>query len=457
MKEKQNKRLGLKILSFICAFFVWLGVVNVADPITTATVEIPVEIVNAEILEQNGLTYEIVGKRTATVSYEVKTTNAYRIRSSDFRAYADMTEMWSVTGAIPIKIEVLSHSEYLVSNPVSKTSTIKIETEPLQRKRFDLHTTLLGNLEEEYEVGEITLSPDYLYVEGPESLIGQISSVGVEISVAGVTADASGVAVPRYYDANGNKIELSSRIESDCESVEYTLQVLKVKNLTLDFDVSGRVADGYRFTGVECDVKSVPVIGLKSVLASLNTIMIPAEMLNLDNARADVVKTIDLTQLLPMGVSLAGTNRHEISVTLTVERLSDRIYTVEVNEACYEGENDDYVYKAEPGTVNIRVRALEEELDSLSLNTSDLSVDVSAMTEGLNAANVRIKTELGQAYDVISISSCSIRVARMPEGPGTTESAAETSGTAQTPETTENGTSESSSGQTEASRAPSGQ
>lgn len=122
----------------LCAFLVWLGVVNVADPVMTDTVEVPVEIINSDVLTKNNLTYEVVGKSTTTVQYEIKTTDAYRIRPSDFRAYADMTDMWSVTGAIPIKIEVLSHSEYLVSTPVSRTGTIKIETEPLQRKTFTI-------------------------------------------------------------------------------------------------------------------------------------------------------------------------------------------------------------------------------------------------------------------------------------------------------------------------------
>ena len=121
MKEKQNKRWGLLLISFLCAFLVWLGVVNVADPVMTDTVEVPVEIINSDVLTKNNLTYEVVGKSTTTVQYEIKTTDAYRIRPSDFRAYADMTDMWSVTGAIPIKIEVLSHSEYLVSTPVSRT------------------------------------------------------------------------------------------------------------------------------------------------------------------------------------------------------------------------------------------------------------------------------------------------------------------------------------------------
>lgn len=415
MKEKQNKRWGLKLLSLLCAFLVWLGVVNVADPVLTNTVEVPVEIINTEVLEANRLTYEIVGKKTTTVAYEVKTTNAHRIRSADFRAYADMTELWSVTGSIPIKVEVLNHGEYLTSSPVSKVSTIKIKTEPLQRKRFDLNVIYTGDLEDGYEAGEVSLSPDHLYVEGPESLIGQISSVGIEIPLEGLSMDAEGFAVPKYYDANGNQIDLDPRIESDCESVSYSMPVLKVKNLTLDFEVSGEVADGFRFTGVECDVKSVPVIGLKSVLASLHTITIPGDSLNLDGARTDVVKTIDLNQYLPVGVSLAGTGRHEINVTLTVEKLEERVYTVEVNDASYIGEDEDYIYRAEPASVSIRVQALGEELDSLSLDSNDIEVDVSAMKEGTHEAEVKLKLELDQVYKVVSISSCNIKVVKVPD------------------------------------------
>lgn len=61
--------------------------------------------------------------------------------------------------------------------------------------------------------------------------------------------DAEGTASPQFYDANGNKIVLDQRVEVDCESVSYSMPVLKVKSLLLDFEVSGQVADGYRFTG----------------------------------------------------------------------------------------------------------------------------------------------------------------------------------------------------------------
>ena len=59
-------------------------------------------------------------------------------------------------------MEVLNHSEYLLSAPVSRVSTIKIETEPLQKKRFDINVSYAGDLEEGYEAGDVVLSPDHL-------------------------------------------------------------------------------------------------------------------------------------------------------------------------------------------------------------------------------------------------------------------------------------------------------
>ena len=150
-----------------------------------------------------------------------------------------MTELWSVTGSIPVEVEVLSHSEYLVSDPVSRTATIKIETEPIQEKQFILQTTFTGTIPDGYAPGTVTLSPQYLTLKGPESLIGQISSAGIEINLDNVTEDVTAAAIPEFYDANGNEIQLNDRIESDCEAVEYTLTVLRIKNVNLEFEVHG--------------------------------------------------------------------------------------------------------------------------------------------------------------------------------------------------------------------------
>lgn len=416
MKEKQNKRWGLKLISLLGAFLVWLAVVNVADPIMSDTVEVPIEIVNGNVLEEKGLTYEIIGKKTTTVAYEVNTTNAYRIRSTDFRAYADLTELWSVTGSVPVKIEILKNNDLIRSTPVSRTSTIKIETELLQTKRFDLNTKLVGEVEDGYKAGAVIAVPNHVYVEGPESLIGQISSAGIEVDVNDLTGDSRGTEKIRYYDANGNKIDLSDRITARYDTAEYSIQVLKVKDVALDYEVTGTVADRYRFTGVETDVKNVEVIGLKSVLASLNTLTISGDVLNIDGAEGNVERTIDLTEYLPDGVTLASDENKELTVTLQVEKLEDRVYTIDVDESCLVGMEEDLVYEPEPTSVNIRIRALAEELDALDLDTSDIEIDVSEMKEGINGASVVVKTELDSVYEIIYVGTCNVNVYKDAEG-----------------------------------------
>ena len=75
MKEKLTRNGSIKLISLFCAFFVWLAVVNVANPIKVSTEEVKVEFINGQVLEDANLTYEIVGKSTATISFKVRTMN----------------------------------------------------------------------------------------------------------------------------------------------------------------------------------------------------------------------------------------------------------------------------------------------------------------------------------------------------------------------------------------------
>lgn len=116
MKEKLTKNATLKLISLLCAFLVWLAVVNVANPIQTKSIEIPVNITNDEVLESSNLTYEIEGKSTVTLLINARARDIYRFTSEDFKAYADLSELYSVTGAVPVTVEVLDDEQYLASN-----------------------------------------------------------------------------------------------------------------------------------------------------------------------------------------------------------------------------------------------------------------------------------------------------------------------------------------------------
>ncbi|MEG2700190.1 MAG: hypothetical protein RR995_03240, partial [Hungatella sp.] len=134
MKERLINNLGLKILAIFLAFFVWLIVVNVSNPVVTRTQEVPVEMIGQEILAKSNLTYEVLGKNSVTVSYEVRTRDAYRVGAGDFYVYADLAELYDVTGSIPLKVDIANQEvkSMIEGTPTAKPGVIRVKTEKVQ-------------------------------------------------------------------------------------------------------------------------------------------------------------------------------------------------------------------------------------------------------------------------------------------------------------------------------------
>ena len=430
MKERLTNNLSLKILSIFLAFLVWIAVINVSNPEVSRSKEVVLEIENEQVLTQARKTYELTGKTTVTVTYDVRVRDEYKIRNSDFRAYIDLAELYDVTGSVPIRIEVLNNKE-LISNASAKSGTMKVDVEDQQRKRFDLQIVSSGEPADGYAINEITLEPDYVYVTGPTSKVGQISYVGVELpDLSGIEGDLVGAVAPTLYDANDNKLSLGDRVTFNTTEVNYTVRVNRVKTLSIDFDVAGSAADGYRYAGLECDVKSVSVQGLKSTLAELNTIVIPSSVLTINGASSDRRVTVDLQEYLPEGVQIVGSSGIA-EVLLKIERLESRKFRLSQDAITLLNEVDDYQYVITPDVIELVVKGLSEDLDSLLLEDFGATIDVSGYTPG-NTYPGMLTYSNNAVFDVLSISEFSVITALQGEAVVTESSVQESDEAAET-------------------------
>lgn len=414
MKEKLTNNLGLKILSIGLAIFAWFMVVNVVNPLVVDTEEVPVEMINEDILSKANLTYELLGKKTVTVTYEVRTRDRYRVSASDFYAYADLADLYDVTGSIPVTVEVTNRdARSLIEGTVSvKPGVVRIQTEELQRKRFDVAPHVTGEAADGYAIGNVMVRPEYVYVTGPISVVGQINSVGVEIDVPGIDSDVSGSSRVILYDANGNElVSLEDKVTLSRAEVDYQVSVLRVKNLSLDFQVSGEVADGYRFTGVDSDVKTISVEGMKSALASLSTIMVPGELLSVQGATQDVTVEVDLNELLPDNVSMAAASATSAMITLRVEKLEERGFVLSTRGLQLAGVSDEYEYEFEEDQVTVWIRGLSEDLDRLDQSSLAGLVDVSML--GAGDMNVDVEMELTEGFELMRSDPLQIHITRL--------------------------------------------
>ena len=394
----KTNNLVLKISSLAVAFLVWIIVVNVSNPIVTRNISVPLNVVNANIITDAGKTYSLMGANSVTVSYEVRSRDQSRISASDFNASIDLGDMYDITGAVPIAVEVVNNKDLIIGAVASKPSIVRVSIEDLQRKEFTLTTKITGTPSDGFSVGEVKLDKTNVVVTGPVSVIGQISQIGVEIDVSGLDSDESGRAELKYFDANGNAFVISdSRVSKSFDNVGYSLVMLNGRTLALNFDVGGTAAQGYKFTGAESTTKSIQVRGQPEVLEGLDSITVPASALSVEGATGDVNITVDIKNFLPANVTAVGDTK--VNVTLKVESLDKKSLTLTVNDLNIVGAKPGVATNIVPEKITVVVSGLSANLESVTNTDLKATLDVSEMNSGSNTGSLKFEPATGLSVD----------------------------------------------------------
>ena len=394
----KTNNLVLKISSLAVAFLVWIIVVNVSNPIVTRNISVPLNVVNANIITDAGKTYSLMGANSVTVSYEVRSRDQSRISASDFNASIDLGDMYDITGAVPIAVEVVNNKDLIIGAVASKPSIVRVSIEDLQRKEFTLTTKITGTPSDGFSVGEVKLDKTNVVVTGPVSVIGQISQIGVEIDVSGLDSNESGRAELKYFDANGNAFVISdSRVSKSFDNVGYSLVMLNGRTLALNFDVGGTVAQGYKFTGAESTTKSIQVRGQPEVLEGLDSITVPASALSVEGATGDVNITVDIKNFLPANVTAVGDTK--VNVTLKVEALDKKSLTLTVNDLNIVGAKPGVATNIVPEKITVVVSGLSANLESVTNTDLKATLDVSEMNAGSNTGSLKFEPATGLSVD----------------------------------------------------------
>ena len=95
-----------------------------------------------------------------------------------------------------------------------------------------------------------------------------------------------------------------------------------------------------------------------------------------------------------------GLDSTTINVTLQVEKLTEKTFTVKPENVTLNGKNSSYSYTVEDTKMEVKVQGLEEDLSSLSASKMNIRVDVSGM--GLGEHTAAAQLQLGDAYKMLS-------------------------------------------------------
>ena len=383
MKKSLTNNIGLKLLAFIFAFMLWLLVVNIDDPVGSKTFEnIPVTIEHSEVVTQDQRSYQVLdGTDTVSVSVSATRSVLEKISAENIVATADMRELY-LESQIPIEITIPG---YEFESATASPRNVQVKIEQNKSDTFPITVTTTGTVRDGYVLGNVQADPERVTVNGPESVIDQISKVVAEVNVSGLSSDSSIDATLTYYDADNNEIsaeQLANNLGTTGVKVNVTLY--HTARIPVTVDTSGvTAADGYTISEVSWTPEEIQLAGEEDVLEALKEIRIPADAIDITSISQRTEKTVDITPYLPEETRLVDENGNNILVTARVAKEGTKSFDIPVGSITVNNLDDDLTISGygSGDDLEVHIGGPQAQLDSLELGDLSVSIDLKSCTK----------------------------------------------------------------------------
>lgn len=394
IKKALTANIGFKILALVFSIALWMIVVNVDDPEQTKTFTATVQVINENVLTDQGKYYTLTDGNTVSFRVTAQRSVLERLSSSDFTATADMNYLED-DERIPVDITV---NRYASSVRISAQRLyLKVEVGDEMDARFSIRGETTGDPADGFAVDEVSVVPNVISVRGPAEYVSKIESVRAYCDVTGRNMDTSETVVPVFYDADGKEVD-TTRLQVSVDTVDVYVEIVSVKEVPIVVETSGSLVDGLELTGITTDPATVMIKGESSELNRVTNITIPASVISLSDITQDLTTTVDITSYLPDGVTLLDSQDAQVSVKVGVAGETTQEFDVPVDNISVRNLERGYTTSFSASTVKVSITALQSELSRLSANSITGYVDVSGLVPG--TYNLPITMNLDEDYQV---------------------------------------------------------
>lgn len=320
MGKKLTNNWGLKLIAILFALILWFAVINIDDPVVSETFRnVPVQIVNTEVLTEAGKTYEVMDNSdiVETITIYGPRTLVESLNENDIVAKADINDI-TVANTVAVNVSVDVRNSSKITNIRSSLECVKLNIENSKSKQMVINATTTGKLASGYIVGGIELDQNRIRVAGPASVVSKISTAKVNVDVTESSSDVATYSSVRLYDKEGIEITSDLLVKST-DKVHINVDVIPTKYVPLKYQLTGTVEEGYGIVedAVSCDIMTVLIAGETEALRDVKEITISGDELNVTGLTEGKDFNIMIKNYLPQGIIL-GDKEYDGKATIKV-------------------------------------------------------------------------------------------------------------------------------------------
>ena len=419
MKEKITNNLLLKILSLIIAFLVWLIVVNADNPIMTESFVVSdVQLLNEAYIDADGkmcMQDEEQDPIRVTIRAERKVLD--RISASDIRAVADLQQAVSLD-TDPVMVPITAVCAGIAPEDIQVTpQNLSLHVEDKDTQEFVVNVTTNNTRPDRgYEVGTLSSNPEKIKITGPISLINKIDRVNAAIDVSDASEDVTEETEVTVIDKNGEVFSDTDMAYLNVSKVYVTARLWEVRSdVRIRAEYSGTAAEGYEAESITTTPNVITVAGSTSALEALeeqnNIIWIPADAVDISGEKSDYEEKINISDYLPEGLKLTADSSEDLFIRVNILPEGSSVCEVPTKNIIVENAPDTMQVAFDTAMIEVRVKKTSEDLEDLTENEIQASIDLEDIEEGSHELPVEIR--LPEGYELVDEVTTGVEVSRI--------------------------------------------
>lgn len=393
LKNMLTRNIGMKLLSVVLAFLIWIVIMSISNPQITKTIEdIPIERRNEEAVTAENMVYETKSSEKVTIRIKGMRSEIESLTAADFEAYVDFTEIGWVN-AVPIHVvpKNAALNEYMeITSQSSDVMSIRLVEYATDMVMVEVK---LENAPEEYYAYCSSVSSKLLEISGSKTQVESVEKLIAKVDLSGRTENFQTYVKLQAVDSKGNVID-ESKLDIAQSTIQVEVDMLPVKEVPIVIDTSGvSISEGFGLAKVEYSPKTVLIATEQDVLRTIENITIPYKAEKLLQSKEE---EIDITKYLPEGVFLKS-DTTTMYLKLVVERLVSKEIVVDTYNLDVRNLPEQFGLSIQNSNVTITVWGIEAELEKLTSGDLALYVDMSAST-GPGLFQVPVRTDCPSVY-----------------------------------------------------------
>ncbi len=397
---------GWKCLALFLSFILWFLVMNVKNPVYTKTFNLPLQVDNQDVLENNQYILQNADElKSKIISVKVKastqTLASLNTTDKNFKAYIDLkpidisrTEELGKPMDVNVKVELppdVNAASYEISG--YSPSTVSIVLDKIVEENFPITVVKNGDGKTGYVALQSTATPNTVTIRGAKSVLNNIDTVQAVVDLSNATKDITTSVSPVVVDGQGN--DMTGQLALSVDQVDIHVVVNKFEKISVATPtLSGNPAEGYYFDSANWEPQTIEVVGSESEVRATPPIVLPT--INMENASETFVQRFDVRQYFTnSSLTVKNGTPHEVVVTVVIGKEGTTELEIPMDAITIDAMDAPFVLPE--GNLLLRLKGPQDVVDALTPQDIGASINLS----GLEAGTHTVPVSLALPADVV--------------------------------------------------------